>query len=66
MTVDWLSPAQVAERYEIPEATVRYWRHIGYGPAPAKLGRHIRYRATDWDAFVASLVEAEERKREVV
>ncbi|MPZ60099.1 MAG: helix-turn-helix domain-containing protein [Propionibacteriales bacterium] len=66
MDGQWLSTAQVAERYEIPEPTVRYWRHIGYGPTPAKLGRHIRYLAADWDAFLKSLLEAEQRKRQAV
>jgi hypothetical protein len=51
MSEEYLSTADVAARFDVPEETVRYWRHIGYGPTAAKLGRHIRYRASDWDTF---------------
>jgi DNA-binding transcriptional MerR regulator len=63
MSEEYLSTADVTARFDVPEETVRYWRHIGYGPTAAKLGRHIRYRASDWDTFLASLVDQEQRKR---
>lgn len=41
------STADVAEMTGIPEATWRYWRHIGYGPPSVKLGRRVYYREGD-------------------
>ena len=55
MQTEWISTKDVAERFNVPEETVRYWRHIGYGPLAARLGRHVRYRAADWDTFAESL-----------
>lgn len=41
------STADVASMTGIPEATWRYWRHIGYGPPSVKLGRRVYYREED-------------------
>jgi len=42
---EWLATADVGARYGVLVETVRYWRHISYGPVPIKLGRHVRYLA---------------------
>lgn len=55
---EWLDTAAVAARYDVPRETVRYWRSISYGPQPIKLGRHVRYRAADWDRFTDELAAA--------
>ena len=39
--------AEVAAFLRVPEATLRYWRHLGTGPASFKIGRHVRYRRID-------------------
>lgn len=65
MSEEYLNTAQVAETFDVPEETVRYWRHIGYGPVPFKLGRHIRYLASDWAVFVTELQKAEQEKAAV-
>lgn len=39
----WLSPAELAERFGVPLATVYKWRYGGYGPVSVKIGRHVRY-----------------------
>jgi predicted DNA-binding transcriptional regulator AlpA len=31
----------------IPLATLYRWRHTGYGPRSAKIGRHVMYRKSD-------------------
>jgi hypothetical protein len=36
----------------LPESTLRYYRHIGKGPASYLLGRKVFYDVTDLDAFV--------------
>ncbi len=60
-TSEWLTTSDVAERYHVPEATVRYWKHIGYGPGAIKIGRHVRYAAADWDLFIAEQVAKAEQ-----
>lgn len=39
----YLTTAEVAARYRTVPGTVRYWRHIGYGPKGAKVGRRFLY-----------------------
>ena len=39
--------AALAEKFEIPEATLVHWRYKGIGPAYLKIGRHVRYRESD-------------------
>jgi predicted DNA-binding transcriptional regulator AlpA len=35
--------ADVASFLGVPVATVRKWNHLGTGPQPLKIGRHVRY-----------------------
>ena len=39
-----LTTAEVAATLRAPVSTVRYWRHIGFGPASFRLGRRVVYR----------------------
>ncbi|MFR9773594.1 helix-turn-helix domain-containing protein [Nocardia sp. SC052] len=57
---DWLTTAELAQEYKLNIGTLRYWRHIGYGPASFALGRKIFYRRTDVQAWIA---EQEHRTR---
>lgn len=47
-----LTMSEVAELTRSPVATVRYWRHCGYGPASFKLGRRVVYREADVLAWI--------------
>jgi len=38
-----LGTKEVSEWLGIPEETLRYWRHIGSGPASFKLGGRVVY-----------------------
>ena len=38
---------EVVALLRVPEATLRYWRHLGAGPRSFKVGRHVRYWRTD-------------------
>ena len=49
-----LSNEGLAERLNVPIATVRQWRHEGTGPRAIKVGRHVRYRVTDVEAWEES------------
>jgi excisionase family DNA binding protein len=42
-----LSSAEVADMLGIAEGTVRYWRHVGRGPAAVTLGGRVRYQRRD-------------------
>lgn len=47
--------AEVAARYRTVPGTVRYWRHIGYGPKGTKVGRRVLYTEAALQAFDAWL-----------
>jgi len=47
MTVD-----EVAELLQIPKSTLYYWRYQRQGPPAVRIGRALRYRKTDINAFV--------------
>lgn len=51
----YLTTAEVAERYRTAPGTVRYWRHIGYGPKGVKVGRRVLYAETELRRFDAHL-----------
>jgi len=50
--------AEVAQRYRTAESTVRYWRHISYGPKGARVGRRILYAESDLEKFDAEIASA--------
>ncbi|GLY63711.1 helix-turn-helix transcriptional regulator [Amycolatopsis taiwanensis] len=49
--MDYLTTNEVAERYRTSPGTVRYWRHIGYGPKSVKAGRRVLYPAAEITKF---------------
>jgi DNA-binding transcriptional MerR regulator len=53
----YLTTDEVAQLYRTSPGTVRYWRHIGYGPKGVKVGRRVLYAESDiraWDLAQAS------------
>ena len=57
MDDELLTAQQVAEKYPVAEATLKYWRHRRTGPRYARLGRRIVYRQSDLDAWVDAQFE---------
>ena len=55
----YLTTVEVADECRTSPETVRYWRHIGYGPSSFKIGRRVLYDANDF----ASWIEGERRKQ---
>lgn len=51
----YLTIDDLAERYQVPVATVRYWRYLGTGPTPVKIGRFLRYPLDDVLAWETQL-----------
>jgi predicted DNA-binding transcriptional regulator AlpA len=48
-----LTGAEVAERLNMPQATLRYWRHVGEGPRSFRLGpRRVMYRERDVEQWL--------------
>lgn len=43
----FLTPDQVAQRYQVSEATLKEWRYKGTGPKFLHLRKRIRYRESD-------------------
>ncbi|TDO68972.1 excisionase family DNA binding protein [Kribbella sp. VKM Ac-2571] len=46
---------QVATYLNVPKRTLYRWRTLGYGPRGKRVGRHLRYRASDVIAWFADL-----------
>jgi len=47
-----LDEASLASRLRLSRSTLQSWRYSGRGPRWIKLGRLIRYRLADVDAFL--------------
>lgn len=47
----YLTTTEVAEHYRTVESTIRYWRHIGYGPRGVKAGRSVLYPVDEVERF---------------
>ena len=46
-----LNQRQLAERWDVSEATLERWRSEGIGPVFLKLQGQVRYRVEDVEAF---------------
>nr|WP_221219438.1 helix-turn-helix domain-containing protein [Prauserella isguenensis] len=46
-----LSINDVADYLGIPKNTLYQWRSKGYGPTGRRVGKYVRYRADDVDAW---------------
>lgn len=52
MTNKLLTVDEVAEYLGVPKATCYGWAQRGLGPKVARVGRYLRYRSADVDAWV--------------
>ena len=50
----WMTEAAVAESLGISKATLYSWRARGAGPRFTKIGRLVRYRSSDVEAWLAA------------
>lgn len=39
----WLTTEDIAKRFRTSPGTVRYWRHMSYGPEGVRIGRRTLY-----------------------
>ena len=56
--VVYLTPQQVADRFQVSTDTLKRMRRDGVGPVPLKFGRLVRYRVADVDAWAAEQAQA--------
>jgi excisionase family DNA binding protein len=49
---EWLSPEELADHLKVPVATVYRWRYTGSAPVAHKIGRHVRFRSSDVEAWI--------------
>jgi excisionase family DNA binding protein len=49
-----LSVEELAEILQVPEDTIYYWRSQGAGPRGIKVGRYVRFRQSDVEAWLAT------------
>lgn len=46
------TPSETAQYLQIPLRTLGQWRYTGDGPRFLRIGRHVRYRWEDIDAWL--------------
>lgn len=47
-----MTPQDVATFLAMPEATLQTWRARGTGPRVFRVGKHVRYRRSDVEAWL--------------
>lgn len=50
---EYMTVSEVAALLRTSPATVRYWRHVGSGPAAVKVGRRVLYDRADVQTWIA-------------
>ncbi|SFO00813.1 Helix-turn-helix domain-containing protein [Geodermatophilus obscurus] len=56
---DLMTLVEAAASLRTPVATLRYWRHLGAGPAGFRLGRRVMYRREDVDRWIGQRQRAQ-------
>jgi hypothetical protein len=54
---EWLSSAWIANDLDVPLGTYYQWRSAGKGPRAIKVGKYVRVRRKDYEAWLDSLTE---------
>jgi hypothetical protein len=52
LVTEILYQEELAERWKRPLSTLRYWRHIGYGPKSFKIGGRVVYKVEDVERWI--------------
>ena len=58
-----LTAEELADFLDLPIKTLYAWRYRGEGPVGFRVGKHIRYRWTDVEAWIQDRVRAAETRR---
>ena len=65
MSIKHLNQRQLADRWDLSEATLERWRSEGIGPVFLKLQGQVRYRIEDIEAFEVDSLRKSTSEREV-
>lgn len=57
------TPSEVAAFLVVPEKTLAQWRYIGTGPHWSKVGKHVRYRWSDVEAWLDEQAKSRGKSR---
>ena len=60
-TDELLTVQELAALLKVPVSTVYSWRHLGVGPRGIRVGRYVRYRRADVEAFLDEHADRERR-----
>lgn len=52
MAVEWLTLDEIAGELGVPVRTVYAWRTKGLAPRGYRIGKHVRVKRTDLDAWL--------------
>lgn len=52
MTSELMKPAELGTRIEKSQAVLANWRYLGIGPKFIKMGKSVRYRVSDVEAWL--------------
>ncbi len=53
MTDEWIGTEHLAQELGIPVRTIYAWRAAGKGPRAHRIGKHIRFRRSDVEEWLA-------------
>ena len=56
-----MTTEEVAAYLNVPVATLYQWRVTGAGPRAARVGRHLRFRRVDVDAWLEQRTTVQSR-----
>lgn len=49
---DWMSPEELANELGVPVRSIYVWRSKGAGPRGHRIGKHVRFRRADVEAWL--------------
>lgn len=61
--MELMTVQEVSELTKVPVATFYGYRTKGGGPRSLKLGRHLRYRRADVEAWINGQAQSDEKRR---
>jgi len=53
-----ISTEQLSQEWDVPVQTLYAWRYKGTGPPSCRVGKYVRYRRRDLDAWLEAQVAA--------
>lgn len=56
---EYMTTAELAELARTSDSTVRYWRHVGYGPEGFRVGRRVLYDRAECLEWLRSLRDSQ-------